>query len=145
MTSQKSLIAEWLGRASQRHEIHCRDLEVMGLNIDLSNLGCVVLLSHTWAKTETKILTHLGASCGRQAKFHRPTNMLLLLLYLTSQSIFSGCLCFQKRRIYKYKYIQRITMCPHGYHHSGSMATPANIFWATYDIDATLTELYHAP
>ena len=21
--------------------------------------------------------------------------------------------------------IQRITMCPHGYHHSGSMATPA--------------------
>ena len=22
-------------------------------------------------------------------------------------------------------YIQRITMCPHGYHHSGSMATPA--------------------
>ena len=24
-----------------------------------------------------------------------------------------------------YIYIQRITMCPHGYHHSGSMATPA--------------------
>ena len=22
-------------------------------------------------------------------------------------------------------FIQRITMCPHGYHHSGSMATPA--------------------
>ena len=27
--------------------------------------------------------------------------------------------------IYIYIYIQRITMCPHGYHHSGSMATPA--------------------
>ena len=26
--------------------------------------------------------------------------------------------------IYIYIYIQRITMCPHGYHHSGSMATP---------------------
>ena len=26
---------------------------------------------------------------------------------------------------YIYIYIQRITMCPHGYHHSGSMATPA--------------------
>ena len=27
--------------------------------------------------------------------------------------------------IYIYIYMQRITMCPHGYHHSGSMATPA--------------------
>ena len=27
--------------------------------------------------------------------------------------------------IYIYVYIQRITMCPHGCHHSGSMATPA--------------------
>ena len=27
--------------------------------------------------------------------------------------------------IFIYIYIQRITMCPHGYHHSGSMATPA--------------------
>ena len=27
--------------------------------------------------------------------------------------------------LYIYIYIQRITMCPHGYHHSGSMATPA--------------------
>ena len=26
---------------------------------------------------------------------------------------------------YKYTHIQRITMCPHGYHHSGSVATPA--------------------
>ena len=27
--------------------------------------------------------------------------------------------------VHIYIYIQRITMCPHGYHHSGSMATPA--------------------
>ena len=27
--------------------------------------------------------------------------------------------------IYIYIYIQRITMCPHGYHHNGFMATPA--------------------
>ena len=28
-------------------------------------------------------------------------------------------------KIYIYIYPKRITMCPHGYHHSGSMATPA--------------------
>ena len=27
--------------------------------------------------------------------------------------------------IYIYIYIQRITMCPHGYHHNGFMETPA--------------------
>ena len=31
--------------------------------------------------------------------------------------------------IYIYIYIQRITMCPHGYHHSGYMATPALGTW----------------
>ena len=38
------------------------------------------------------------------------------------------CICKEEKDIYIYIYIyknQRITMCPHGYHHSGSMATPA--------------------
>ena len=30
-----------------------------------------------------------------------------------------------KQIIYIYIYIQRITMCPHGYHHNGFMETPA--------------------
>ena len=30
-----------------------------------------------------------------------------------------------RKVVYRYIYIQRITMCPRGYHHSGFMATPA--------------------
>ena len=33
------LMAEWLGRASQRHEMYCHDLEVMGSNPGSVELG----------------------------------------------------------------------------------------------------------
>ena len=38
-------MAEWLGPATQGHEMYCHDLAVMGLNPCWSNLGCEVLLS----------------------------------------------------------------------------------------------------
>ena len=42
---EKSLIAEWLGQASQTHEMYCLDQEVMGSNPRQVNLGCVLILS----------------------------------------------------------------------------------------------------
>ena len=45
---EKSLMAYWLEKASQWHEVYCHDLEVFSSNPDWdklgSNLGCVVLL-----------------------------------------------------------------------------------------------------
>ena len=37
--------------------------------------------------------------------------------------------------IYIYIYSQRITMCPHGYHHNGFMATPAYIYTKILEVN----------
>ena len=39
-----SLMAKWLGRASQGYQMYYHNLEVMGLNFDGLNLGCIVFL-----------------------------------------------------------------------------------------------------
>ena len=54
--------------------------------------------------------------------FHLQCHLKELSLYECWFSEQSLCVT---RDIYIWCFIQRITMCPHGYHHSGSMATPA--------------------
>ena len=46
----KSMMAEWIGQMSQRHDMYCHDLKVMGS----MNLGCIVPLFKYYLNQNTK-------------------------------------------------------------------------------------------
>ena len=50
-------MAEWLGQASQWHEMYCHDLEVMSLNPGQVELGVcgTSCLSRTWTQISSNI------------------------------------------------------------------------------------------
>ena len=54
LNDKKSLIAKWLGQASQWHEMYCHDLKVMNSNPIRIELGVrsTSVVSRTWTKNK---------------------------------------------------------------------------------------------